>query len=165
MFEIMVQGGVFPATYPNSARMALGWPTGLCVRLPHTHTHTHTGRWAMQHRDNINQDGWDQENIGTTLLSFQEVSSTAGATGKVTRDKGSKIALPFVCFQQYISHELENGINSAMNLPGTIKTGTAATALVKTSSLLPIQEGIGRDRGRGRGRGGGRTMVMGRPTL
>ena len=28
MFEIMVQGGVFPATYTNSAKMALGWPTG-----------------------------------------------------------------------------------------------------------------------------------------
>ena len=28
MFEIMVQAGVFPAIYANSAKMALGWPTG-----------------------------------------------------------------------------------------------------------------------------------------
>ena len=28
MFQIMVQGGVFPMTYPNSAKMALGWLTG-----------------------------------------------------------------------------------------------------------------------------------------
>ena len=28
MFEIMVQARMFPAMYPNSAKMALGWPTG-----------------------------------------------------------------------------------------------------------------------------------------
>ena len=28
MFQIMVQGGVFPATYPNTTKMALAWPTG-----------------------------------------------------------------------------------------------------------------------------------------
>ena len=28
VFEIMGQAGVFPAIYPNSAKMAFGWPTG-----------------------------------------------------------------------------------------------------------------------------------------
>ena len=28
VFEIMGQAGVFPAMYPNCAKMALGWPTG-----------------------------------------------------------------------------------------------------------------------------------------
>ena len=28
MFKIMVEAGVLPAIYPNSAKMALGWPFG-----------------------------------------------------------------------------------------------------------------------------------------
>ena len=28
MFVIMGQSGVFPAVYPNGAKMALGWPSG-----------------------------------------------------------------------------------------------------------------------------------------
>ena len=57
MFEIMGQAGVFPAMYPNSAKMALGWPSGREWFFRHVRAARHAKKVSVVARSEL---GWIQ---------------------------------------------------------------------------------------------------------